>query len=133
MSDFYGARLKFLARVGCLGINENVRRWGKSDGTCELCNSEEETLLHFLFTCPISNFIRVKHYVKLEERLKESEQDFVWQKFVSGSLLTKLNMFLGSGSKYYGGEIEGFFDKSCKEYLVETWQFRQLVLDGPAF
>ena len=115
--NFYGTRLKFLARVGCLGINENVCRWGKSDSKCDLCGLHNETLLHFLFTCSKINFIRVKYYVKLENRLKEIQREFVWWKFISSSLLTKLCMFLGTQTKSYRRETAELFDRICKQFL----------------
>ena len=124
IGDFYGARLKFMARVGCLGLSENLCRWGKSDGNCELCTQGKENLLHFLFTCPKINLIRIKHYSKLERKLKEVNKEFVWWKFMSSSLLAKLCMFLGSHTKDYGREIENLFDLTSKQFLAEAWQFR---------
>lgn len=36
LNDFYGSRLKFMARTGCLGLKENLERWRLSDAKCAL-------------------------------------------------------------------------------------------------
>ena len=49
IDDFYGPRHKFVARLRCLGINENLCRRNISDGKCDLCQQGEDTLVHFIY------------------------------------------------------------------------------------
>ena len=70
LNNFQGTRLKFKARLGCLGLKEDLRRWNGSNTRCDLCNEAAEDLVHFLFLCPSLNSIRLKYYHQLEQILR---------------------------------------------------------------
>ena len=114
-----------MARIGSLGINENLCSWSSSDGKFELYQQGEEKLVHFMSMCPQINCIRLKHYLTLEEKLKELNIECVFWSFMGASLLSKRCLFLGDQASCYGGEIEALFDLTCKWILVKAWHFRR--------
>ena len=65
LNGFYATRLKFKARTGCLGINENLERWGISDSKCDMCKGAKEDLVHFLFLYPTLNVLRKQYFTEL--------------------------------------------------------------------
>ena len=95
MHDFEGTRLKFKARTGCLGLQEDLARWGISDSVCNLCNSERESIEHFLFICPTLQKIRVECFSALESQIW-TRNPYMWESFMSSSLHFKVRMFLGN-------------------------------------
>ena len=78
LNDFYGSKLKMMARTGCLSLNENQARWRASDATCDLCSDGVEDLPHFLFLCPTLQPIRLKFYNQLEHKLKSIDAENMW-------------------------------------------------------
>lgn len=131
VDNFAGVRLKFLARTGCLGLGEDLKRWNISDGKCVLCNSAEEDLPHFLFLCPALNQIRSEMYVCLERECKTLYFDHVWQRFSASSLNNKICWLLGEHLYEFGREIGDAFDRISKDFLVKAWHFRRQSISDP--
>ena len=125
MNDFYATKLKFKARTGCLGINENLARWGTSDSTCDLCNSNNEDLVHFLFLCPAFNDLRKSCYRQLEAELEYLGAKELWFHFIGSSVLGKLGLFLGEDGYIYSGIVGCLFDRVCERFLLEAWMIRR--------
>ena len=68
INDFESARLKFMARTGCLGIQENLHTWNIApSGTCVLCKNGIENVSHFLLTCPAFNETRIRFGMNLKQ------------------------------------------------------------------
>ena len=130
--DFAGARLKFQARTGCLGLGEDKERWGLSNGLCVLCNQNKEDLNHFLLLCPALNEIRTNFYNKLEKECNRLKCEHVWQRFSAASACTKLCWSLGEHTYDFGKDVGHIFDSAVKNYLVEAWHYRrQSIVDSP--
>ena len=128
VNNFAGARLKFLARTGCLGVGEDLERWGLSDGRCPLCKDSREDLAHFLFVCPALNDIRLQAYRNLEVNSLKENCKQAWQRFSASSLKNKVCWFLGEHAYDLGQDIGELFDQTCKTFLVEAWHYRRQSL-----
>ena len=109
VGNFSGVRLKFLARVGCLGLNEDLARWGLASEKCGLCNREKEDLPHFMFKCTKMNHIRTKYVYMLENQLKECGMEHIWYKYIGSSTLRKLSFFLFEEGFDYGKMVSSMF------------------------
>lgn len=125
IGHFYGIRLKFLARVGCLGLSEDLARRGLANEICSLCKREKEDLPHFMFKCGETNHIRTKYISMLENRLRECGMEHVWYKYMSSSFIGKLCFILGDQAFTYGNNVWSLFDSICKMFLMETWSYRR--------
>ena len=123
--NFTGVRLKFLARVGCLGLNEDLARWGLSHETCNLCQREKEDLPHFMFKCSATNHIRVKYVYILENSLRECGMEHVWYKYMGSSQIRKLCFLLGEQAFGFGNNVGSLFDFICKKFITEAWHYRR--------
>lgn len=123
-NDFYGTQLKFKARTGCLGIKENLARWGMTDSKCDLCKNASEDLPHFLFLCPALNELRNACYGKLEADLRNLGHEELWNRYMGSSILTKLCLFLGDHGYLFNKNVGALFDKTCKEFLRKAWSVR---------
>ena len=125
VNEFYATHLEFKARTGCLGIKENLERWGISDPMCDLCGNDKEVLTHFLFLCPTFNDKRKACYKKLESELRCLGHEELWFRFCGSSVLGKLCLFLGDHGYLHSNEIGALFDKICKEFLFNAWKLRR--------
>ena len=131
VSNFKGARLKFLARTGCLGLGEDKERWCMTETQCCVCGSRDDTIPHLLITCPGLTDIRFKHFKQLEKGLNEIDMSYVWHSFMASSVNKKLSFLLGVYGHSYGSEVGDLFDITCKMFLVDAWQYRRDLADNP--
>ena len=131
VSNFKGARLKFLARTGCLGLGEDKERWCMNDTRCCLCGSRDDTIPHFFITCPGLADIRFKHLKELEKGLIEMGKVYIWHSFMASSVDRKLSFLLGVHGYNFSNEVGDLFDITCKMFLVEAWQCRRDSCDDP--
>ena len=129
VNDFKGTRLKFMARTGCLGLEETLQRWNLSNGICKLCNQGIEDLFHFTFTCEHSKELRIKIWRNLEKCLLEHGYTHVWEHFTRSSLTTKFTLLFGI-SFNYDHAVNDIFDSACKTFLKEAWRCRMVALEG---
>ena len=131
MKHFESARLKFKARTGCLGIQEDLLRWRKAaDGSCPICHNGIEGISHFMLICPILGEIRITNWSRLEIKLLDIDSGHIWEYFMGGSLITKLCFLLGDVAFDYGDEVGWLFDTACKSFLREAWAARKTSLEG---
>ena len=131
MSNFYGVKLKFKARAGILELESLMQVWGKSDGVCKLCNTERETLSHFMFSCCALNDIRMQIFKALEARLMPMCEP-VWPSFCASSNVHKLNMLIGEHGYLISDEIGKCFDDLGKMFLISGWAERLRLLAATA-
>ena len=131
INDFESARLKFMARTGCLGIQENLHTWNIApSGTCVLCKNGIENVSHFLLTCPAFNETRIKIWHELETKLIISNNLHIWEHFIGSSPTTKLCLLLGDAATEHSIHVGKIFDEACKRFLKETWPVRKSLVDG---
>ena len=130
-TNFDMARLKFMARTGCLGLNDDRCRWKLvHEGTCELCGIGTENVCHFLLVCPKLNEIRIKFWHILEAKLTSTHEYYIWEYFIGAPVNSKLCWLLGDIAYDYGTTIGKLFDDICKRFLMEAWLTRKSLVDG---
>ena len=131
MEYFDGARLKFKARTGCLGLQTDLKRWGLADNdVCTLCGNDKEDVQHFLFTCSKLNSLRIKYFYELESKLFDSGNFHIWSHFCTSSVFIKSCILLGSVDIHLEECATDPIDAVCKSYLLEAWRLRKSLRDG---
>ena len=130
-TNFDMARLKFMARTGCLGLKEDLFRWKLvPEVTCDLCRTGTENVCHLLLTCPILNEIRIRYLHELEAKLIATGENYIWEYFIGASSNSKLCLLLGDAAYDYGTTNGKLFDDISKRLLKETWLTRKSLVDG---
>ena len=117
--DFYGQKVKFKARSGCLGINADLHRWGKSNGICTACTLKQmDTVEHRLLFCPAD----IQERFALHDNVLNVCGTEVLNGYIQLNTQSKINWLLGDGVfDTWGQEIFDKFDKCSKEFLVSVY------------
>ena len=130
-TNFDMARLKFMARTGCLGLKEDLFRWKLvPERTCELCGIGTESVCHLLLVCPKLNEIRIKFWHELEAKLTSTKENYIWEYFIGAPLNSKLCLLLGDAAYDYNITIGKLFDDIGKRFLMEAWLTHKSLMDG---
>ncbi|CAH1795176.1 unnamed protein product, partial [Owenia fusiformis] len=124
--DFYGSRLKFLARTNNFCLESNYSVWGKSDGKCKLCSlNVHEDLQHRLLLC--------EHFKEERESFfhtvcKQCPPD-LFSDFIKGNLTEKLTFIFGDETfSKWGQDYFRLFDSIVKRFLTQVYKPRDLCL-----
>ena len=118
--DFYGQKVKFRARTGCLGLNTDLKRWKKCDGVCIVCSlNVQDTIEHRLLFCPSDRDTRITFHRDIE---KFCCQDVLLQ-YIQLGVRDKINWLLGDGAyDTWGHDLGSLFDKCTKQFLVSVYK-----------
>ena len=118
--DFYGQRIKFKARSGCLGTNSDLKRWGKSNGVCSECDLHcEDTIIHRLLVCPHEIRRRLDFYREITKYCG----DEVMSSFMQQDIETKICWVLGDGIYDTWRQDKGIlFDRCTKSFLTDVYK-----------
>ena len=118
-TDFYGQKVKFRARTGCLGLNTDLERWNKSDGICHVCNNNvRDTIEHRLLFCPSER----QNRINLHRDIAQLGGPYVLSQYIQLRTRDKLNWILGDGAyDTWGHELGVLFDKCSKHFLVSIY------------
>ena len=117
--DFYGQKVKFKARTGCLGVGADLKRWKKGDGICTACTLEvQDTLEHRLLFCSAD----IDKRLALHKELQGTCGPHVLSHYIQLGTNEKINWLLGEGAyDTWGHEIGNLFDKCSKLFLVSVY------------
>ena len=117
--DFYDQRIKFKARSGCFGTNSDLKRWGKSNGLCTVCDLNcEDTVSHRLIVCPHERVRRLNFHHGISKQCGPE----IMSSFMQQDVCTKISWILGDGAyDTWGHEIGILFDKCAKAFLVDIY------------
>ena len=117
--DFYGQKIKFKARSGCLGLGSDLKRWKKSNGICTACNlNSEDTIEHRLLFCPFD----IQKRLEFHNNVLQIVGADVLNVYLQLNTITKINWLLGDGAYDTWGQEQGkLFDKCSKRFLVNIY------------
>ena len=117
--DFYGQRIKMKARMGCLALHSDLKRWDKSDGICIACDlKQEDSTFHRLIVCPLENNARREFHDNIERLCGQETLSVYMQQNANA----KIAWILGNGSfGIMGHDIGVSFDKCSKIFLTSIY------------
>ena len=117
--DFYGQKIKFKARAGCLGLNTDLERWGKTNGRCTACSlNQSDTIEHRLLLCPSD----VSKRFAFHDKVLQVCGSEVLNNYLQLDPSTKIEWLLGDGVLCtWGQDTFTKFDKCSKEFLVNMY------------
>ena len=118
--DFYGARLKFLARSNNFSLESHFQAWGMSDGNCKFCNKNEfESLIHRLLICPHFNVERTTFYNNVSLKCHPGIASHI----LESSNEVKILLLLGDDVNLDWGHAQWtILDRLVKRYLISIFK-----------
>ena len=125
-ASFQQARLKLLARMNYLPLNETLHRINMmTNSMCNLCSSNSpETLGHFLLGCNYFSKEREILMSNMKETFLKIKGQAVYDLFMGLPMTGRLQLLIGDTGQYIDTETYDIFDKFGKNMLQVFWEMR---------
>lgn len=114
-SSFKSIQLKLKARLGVLGIGDDLKRQHRGDGKCNCGNYE--SLKHLVFYCTNYSLQRKK----LFENISKKCDNYVFNDFINDPSSFMYLML---------GDEDDHFNVAFSKFLHEAWQIRSDCVNG---
>ncbi|CAG2216647.1 unnamed protein product [Mytilus edulis] len=100
---------------------------------CQLCNTENEDIIHMVTSCPVLSTIREKYYVEMKMEILDSIDQFKWNTFCCNKMeITQLILDCNNFKETLNisSELMTKIEEKCRNLLFQLHAKRIEVLDA---
>ena len=129
MNEFWASRLKFLARINCLPLNERLSKINlRESSKCNICDDDiVEDLHHFLFECKTLSCIRQELFEEIEAVIKSFYPDLAFSELPP---FQNLQFLIGDFCLSFNTEPGLMLDQFSKKLLCKMIKERAILIES---